>query len=218
MGTTTLSLDDDTKERLKEYRTPHHESWDHLLNGMMNILPTVGEVKEEIEAAEYRSFEGTLERTGGVIQFFNREVGAKRRFHSTYYPDLETAAEQYEKHEEMLPREPDKVIVGGADEMRTEVEGATFRAAEDGMSVGITIPGAFGGVSSHGNEYDYIGEPVYIWNAGRVVQKGVIEDIIHEEAYTGLKLGHNHSKVMLHHPDDEEREEYKQEHVDEDED
>jgi len=49
---------------------------------------------------------------------------------------------------------------------------------------------------------------VYVHNEGRVVQEGVIEDIVHEEAHTALLLGHDHETVMRHHPSDEKREEW----------
>ena len=49
---------------------------------------------------------------------------------------------------------------------------------------------------------------MYVHNEGRVVQEGVIEDIVHEEAHTALLLGHDHETVMRHHPSDEKREEW----------
>jgi hypothetical protein len=71
--------------------------------------------------------------------------------------------------------------------------------------VGIPVPGAFAGTTSHGDEYAYIGEPVYVKNEGDWIQSGVVEDIYHEEAYTALMLGHDYEVEMSNHPDEGRR-------------
>lgn len=222
MGDTSLTVDADTKQRLSdEYRSPEHDSWTEFFEGLMKMLPTREQMQEctweECDRNLLRS--GPVENWGGVIRFFHEEVwedGENSHFYgANYYCSPECAQKAQEQVNAMVPREPDLVRVGGADMMVAEFGGATFYIDGDRMEVGIPLPGAFDGSDSHGNDYDYIGEPVYIQNEGRWVQDGVIENIIHEETHTALILDPHgsYSTVMLNHPDEERRENYEEKHV-----
>lgn len=213
MGNTTISVDEETRKRLQKYRSAHHGSFDEQLNGMMDIIPTIEEMKERVNEDGHVSWQGTPERTGGVIHFFHTTVGESKVTHSSYYPTAEAFAEMQRQIEQQVPTEPDEVIVGGKDELRTSFNGARFHIGGDDRWVSLDIPGAFGGSNESGEEYDYAGEPVYIKNAGEIVQQGVVEDIIHEDAHTAITLTSHHATEMLHHPNDRTREEYKEVHT-----
>lgn len=211
MGDTTLTIDETIKELLKDHRVPAHDSWGSTLYGMMKVLPTPEEVRAELEGHPHKEWRGTLEKTGGVIKFFYHDE--MDVYGSAYFPDVDALIEHEDQMDAQFPREPDEVTVGGDEEIAATFGDATFYFEEGPGEVTIDVPGAFSGSDSHGGEYDYIGEPVYIHNQGEVVQKGVVDDIIHEDAVTGIKLGNDHATEMLNHPDDQKREEYKEQHV-----
>jgi len=213
MGNTTLTISEDTKERLQDHRADEHYSWDEMLDGMMEVLPAVEEVEDGCSHCDDPQFYGgTVEDTGGVVQFFHTEFEDNDIYGTRYFCSTECAHEAQEEVNAMVPEEPEEVLVGGKSEMRASFEGASFYLDRDTREVGIPVPGAFAGGDSHGNEYDYEGEPVYVRNEGKVVQKGVIEDIIHEETHTTLLLGRSIETEMLNHPNAERREEYKEQH------
>jgi len=211
---TTLSVEPETLEQLEEYRAEDHHSWDDVVSGMMKMLPTFREVRDGcVYCDDDRIYNGTPEDTGGVVQFFHTSYNDSDVYGSNYFCSPECAHEAQQEVEEYVPETPDKVLVGGKSEMRAEFVGATFYLDGERMEVSVSVPGAFAGSDSHGNDYDYHGEPVYIYNEGRVVQKGVIEDIIHEETHTALILGHDRATVMLNHPNDKKRVEYEEVHA-----
>lgn len=213
MGETTLTIGEDTKGLLKDYRAAEHESWSDTLTGMMKVAPSVETVEDGCEHCDDSHFyAGTVEETGGVVQFFHTEYEGEDIYGSRYFCSTECANEAQEEVNAMVPEEPDEVLVGGKSEMRASFEDASFYIDRNTKEVGIPVPGAFAGTDSHGNEYDYEGEPVYVRNEGAIVQKGVIEDIIHEETHTALMVGHSIETVMLNHPNEEKREEYKEDH------
>lgn len=212
MGRTTLSIDEQTKERLDLYRHPDHNSWAEQLNGMMEMLPSIEDIQEDgcVNCGETPHRDAPTEDIGGVVRFFYARQ--EDLYGANYFCCPECAKETTDKVQAQIPREPDLVVVGGHEELRTEFTGATFYFDGRDRQVGLDIPGAFGGTDSFGEEYDYIGEPVYLKNEGQWVQKGVIEDIYHEETHTGLDLGYDMETTMLNHPDEEAREEYKEQH------
>lgn len=214
MGDTTLTIDEKTPEKLEAHRGDAYDSWDDYLTAIHEILPDQEELQNGCAWCDKNIiFNGRIEEVGGVIRFFHTEMDGDDVYGSTYYCSVDCAKEAADEMDAMVPEEPDEVLVGGKSELQASFEGATFYLDRDTMEVGIPVPGAFDGTSSHGTEYDYIGEPVYIRNEGDIVQKGVIEDIIHEETHTALLLGHGHETVMLNHPDREKREEYKEQHA-----
>lgn len=217
MGDTTITVDDTTKERLEtDHRADGHYSYDEQLNGMMEMLPTVEEMKEGCANCDTgRLWQGTPEDTGGVIVSFHTEFDGDDVYGATYFCSESCAMEMQEEMQKQIPSDPDEVLVGGADQFRSSFEGATFHIDQTTMEVGIPVPGAFSGQSMAGTEYDYEGEPVYIRNDGQVVQDGVIEDIIHEEGFTTLLLSRSegYDTVMLNHPNEEKRQNYEENHV-----
>jgi ribosomal protein S27E len=214
MGNTTLSVDEETKERLEDHRAPGHHSWDEALHGMMELLPAVDEIQEGCgECGQGGLLGGVPEDGGGVIRYFSTVQDGTDIHDANYYCSNECLGEVVERMDHYVPEEPDVVIVGGGGELRAEFGDATFYIDGDTMEVGLPVPGAFDGEDSHGNQYAYYGEPVYVVHDGEVVQKGVIEDIIHEETHTALILEHDHSTTMLHHPNDDKREQYEDNHV-----
>ena len=214
MGETTLTITDGTKDRLEDHRHDEHDSWSETLDGMMEMLPSIESFNEGCRNCEEEPFmDVPPEEYGGVVRWFKTEVEGNDVFGMNYYCSPECANEVAEEMEKYVPENPDEVVVGGLSELRTSVYGASFYLDRDRMEVGVPVPGAFGGESSHGTEYDYIGEPVYVYHDGDFRHTGVIEEIIHEEAHTALLLGRNIEVEMLNHPDDERREEYEEQHA-----
>lgn len=204
MADTTLTIDDETKERLDNYRHPDHENWADVLDSFMQILPSYEDLDDGcMNCGEERFVDTQIEDHDGTVQWFHTEFDGNDVYGSNYYCSPECAHEQQEEANSYVPENPDLVVIGGKDEMRTEFKGATFYLYRDTMEVGIPIPGAFGGSDSHGNEYAYEGEPVYIKNEGQWVQKGVIDNIIHEETHTALILEHEFNVTEEYHPDSE---------------
>lgn len=213
-GGSSIPASDEVRERLQSYRGPWHDSWNDVLNGMMDILPSTEQFSDGCTncGKNVLAF-GSPENVSGTIQYFNVDHEGVEYTQTVFYCSAECAMEAQEEMEKHVPESPDKVIVGGKSEMRTEFSDASFYIDRDTMEVGLDIPGAFAGESSHDYEYDYTGEPVYVWNEGAVRQKGVIEDIIHEEKHTALMLEHDVETTMLNHPNEEKREEYKEKHA-----
>lgn len=213
MGDTTLSISDETRERLDNYRGGEHGSVDDVLNGLMHMVPTVEEIQDGcdfVDCDKHHIYRGTPEDTGGFIEFFYAEEHDVRGV--MYFCSAECAKAAVDRRQARMPHNPDRVLVGGRGELRAEFEDATYHFEGKEHSVLIPVPGAFTGTSSVDHEYDYVGEPVYICNEGDVVQMYVVEEIVHEETHTALLLGHDYPVTMLAHPDDEQRELYEEEH------
>lgn len=213
MAETTITVSEDVKEQLADLRSEDHETWNDLFIDVCRIFPTPEEAKTQLEDSML-PWKGSVVKTGGVIQFFDQDVQGTRQYFSVYFPTMESAIETYEQGQHQVPEEPDKIIVGGVSEGRVEVEGNGLSMVLNGdaFQVGFDLPGAFGGFDSRGEPYEYEGEPVYIVNNGDVVQEGVVEEIIHDDFHTTLDLGHDYETTQLHHPDEEVREQYKEEH------
>lgn len=215
MGKTSLPATEATRERIERYRVAEHDSIDDVLNDMMNRLPTVEEMREGCVQCGEGELPGgkTPDEWGGIAHSFSHEISGSREYYSNYFCSPECAQEFQEEAQRYVPEEPDLVVIGGKDEMRFEVEGARFHIDETDRSVGFDIPGALTGTDSHGNEFDYVGEPVYIKNDGEWVQSGIAADIINEETWTAVPLEKDFSAERLHHPDDEIREQFLEERV-----
>lgn len=213
MGETTLTIDELTRERLDIHRADAHDSWDETLDSLMEVMPTPGDVREGCTNCDTElRWEGTVEDTGGCIVFFRAEYDDNTMYGSNYYCSAECAHEAQQEAQKYVPERPDRVLVGGKGEPQTGFGDASFYLDGEVREVSLNLPGAFAGTDSHGNEYDYFGEPVYVENEGQWVQSGVIEDIIHEESHTALLLGHDHETEMLLHPDEEKRADYRERH------
>jgi len=212
---TTLTLSEEQLERLKAYRHSEHDSWVQTVESILHVLPDTGEVYDDGCMVCGTAPAGTrpIAEAGGVVRWFHHEAGGEDLFGNNYFCSLECAAKQSEKEEKALPPSPDEVLVGGANELQVSVADASFHLSGAERSVGIDIPGAFVGESNLGQDYDYVGEPVYVIEDDEVRQSGIIEDIIHEEAWTGLSLRHGGSpasfaRLRLNHPDEMARESF----------
>lgn len=214
---TSIGLSQKTRDELDDYRSPGHASMEETVEGMMKMLPSAEEILED--GCRYSECErnhwspAKPEDKGGVIQWFHTEVPPddKPIWSAGYFCSTECAAAAQDEIDRMVPRNPDEVVVGGYNELRTAVEGARFFLDYETREVSIDVPGAFSGLDDLGNEYAYEGEPVYIIEDGRVRQTGIIENIIHEETHTALILAPgytDHVAVMANHPDHDRREEF----------
>jgi len=202
---TSLTVDKETLERLREYRTDDHYTWDEAINDLLHTVPSAKKLREGCDQCGERILRNRRRSDSHtVVESYTVDEGGEQFHVGRLYCCIDCARQANEEANAWVPENPEKVTVGGKSETRAEVEDATFYLDRDRMEVGIPVPGAFGG----GDEYDYEGEPVYVHNKGRVVQKGVIENIIHEETHTALILGHGHETVMRHHPNEEKREEW----------
>jgi hypothetical protein len=211
---TTISLDWDVKERLGEnYRHDKHRTWTEWCEAVMRILPPLDEFECVNCGEEPWNTEVPTEEYGGVIRWFKAEYDDQEFWNSNWYCSAECLEEMEDDIQRQVPEMPDRVLVGGADEIRCGIEGARFMIDGEQQSVTVGTPGALSGTSVGGREYDYVGEPVYIKNRGEVVQHGVVDDIIHEEAHTVIILGHDHATELLNHPDEQKREEYEEMHA-----
>jgi hypothetical protein len=136
MGETTLTIDTDTKELLTDYRAAEHDSWADTLTGMMKLAPSVEAVKDGCEYCDDSHFyAGSVEETGGVVQFFHTEYEGEDIYGSRYFCSTECAHEAQEEVNAMVPEEPDEVLVGGKSEMRATVKGASFYIDRDTKEV-----------------------------------------------------------------------------------
>lgn len=210
---TSIGLSQETRDRLDEYRGPGHASMEDVIWGLMTIVPPADDILDA-EACSWEDCENPLwvpdrpEWRGGVIRWWASEEDEGWITGKAYYCSPEHAAKDQEKIDEMMPTDPDTVIVGGHGEHRVEIEGARFHFADEPKEIAFDVPGAFEGETRHGGEYEYVGEPVYVFNAGHVRHTGVIEEIVHEEAITAFHLGRDVPVEMSNHPEDDRREEW----------
>jgi hypothetical protein len=203
MADTTVTFDDSKKERLSKYRTDAHDSWGDVLDGLMDIVPTPEKVAEDgcINCGQTPRFPDQIWSSEGAIHFFKTDFEGNELRYANYFCSPGCAQEAQEDAEAHLPREPDTVIVGGLEDQRVKLNGATFLLDGQAMEVGLNIPGAF-------SDEDHTGTPVYIENGEKIVQEGVIDHVAHEENHTTLVLGRDHGVTRRNHPDEETREEY----------
>jgi len=212
MGKTGITTQEETRDRLRNYRHPDHDSWDDVLNGMMDLLPAIDAIQDDgcVRCGETPFADRPTERLSGFIHFFTAEIeaedGYREVLESNYYDSRECVTEAINDQEKFAARNPDLVVVGGKHQYQTELHETTFHLEQTRMEVGFDIPGAFDGESAHGTEYDYIGEPVFVKNHGDWVHSGIISDIIHEEGHTSLILDHS-VEARFYHPVEEKREE-----------
>lgn len=220
---TSVTLEDITKERLEQYRTPDHDNYSETLESLFTVVPTPTEMLADgcVECDDSPYMHGTdgqsVDDIGGVTFTFTADAGGGREItDSLYFCSPECLREHRDRGEKYVPDEPDLVRVGGADELPVELDSAGFGIDGESMWVTIDAPGAFRGESTAVDvEFDYEGEPIYVRNGDDWVQEGVVEEIHHEETRTTLSMCRDdYETMMLNHPDDERREKYKEDHVD----
>lgn len=211
---TSIGLSQETKDRLEDRRAPGHASMEDVIAGLLEIVPPVDEILDE-EACSWRGCDhniwnpSTPEKKGGVIRYFHTEHDDADIFGSNYFCSIECAAKVAEETEKMAATHPDKFIIGGMDEMRFEVTNDDLRLfhRDDGQELSIPAPLDLVGETKY-HEFDYHGEPIYVWNAGKTRFAGVIGEIIREETHTAINLGRDHTAEQLNHPNDEKRQSF----------
>lgn len=187
---TTIGISDETREQLDEYRAPGHETWEDVLCGLMRMVPPVDDIEAGCaQCGATPVYDGYIENVSGVIQWLH--IDSYDMYHSEYFCSPVCAREATEERQKYIPEYPDRVHVGGYERPRASFEGARFYIDGETREVAIDVPGAFS---------SYAGEPVYISNEGEIVQDGVVEEIIHEDAHTVLLLGRNQDVVETCHP------------------
>lgn len=199
---TTISVSDETKAQLANYRDSNHHSWDAVIQSMMHVLPNVEEWRDGCaNCGKEPPASWTMAETGGVVSWFEVDRD-NRTFHvSTPFCSPECLVEHREEVEAYFPEHPDEVIVGGREMVRTTVESATMYVDEETKEISFPIPGAFDGTNSHGDDYEYVGEPVYVKHQDRWIDQGVIGQIIHEDHLTTFLLESDYDVTKRYHPD-----------------
>lgn len=205
----SLAVKQSTKDDLdKEYYGPEYPSQDVLVKGMMAALPTQEQIEEGCYQCDKPFHTTKFEELNAVIHTFYSEEHDHRA--TRIFCSESCFHEARESERADFPHHPQKVVVGGKDELRAVIGDAEFIIDGNRMEVSIDVPAAFSGTDSHGDEYDYEGEPVFIQNDGdEWVQDGLVDDIINEEAHTALVLDPAHAENLEpHHPDPEVREDF----------
>jgi len=209
MGRTSIQVDEETRDRLDTHHAPGHDSLDDTLNSLMDRVPTPEAVREGCsECGDLPMSNGYPERANGVVLVEYGEAEGFVHQQSEWFCSPECAAEAAAERQAYIPEHPDRVVVGGFTSLQSTHTDTTFYMDGTAMEVSFPIPGGFEGQGASGQEYDYIGEPVYVYHEGKWRHRGVIEDIIHEEARTVLVLEHDLHIAKQFHPDERVREEY----------
>ena len=213
-GKTTVTLTDEERERLEDYEHDDHYRVGEAVGMLMDVVPTLDDIGDGCtNCGEGPRRDGPIDQFGGVIQHMHLDpVNTEGAWtEALWFCSPECVIEFEEERQKAIPSDPDKVVVGGKDELRTTISDASFIMDGRSMQVGLDVPGAFAGETTFGGELDYIGEPVWVYKDGKVRQSGVIEDIFHEEAHTTLGLEHDYLWTALCHPDEEQTEEFLEE-------
>lgn len=213
---TSIGLSQDTRDRLDDYRAAGHDSMEDVIDGLMEIVPPADDILDG-DACSWDECDKRFvipdapEDRGGVIEWFSAEFEGDQIYGNAYFCSPEHAAAHAEKTEEMAAVYPDKLIVGGMNEMRFEIttDDMRLRHRDDGTK-GVSIPAPIDivGTDAHGHEFNYHYEPIYVENGGKIRQYGVISEILREETHTAITIDTDRHTAMAHHPDEEKREEH----------
>lgn len=214
MGQTTLTVDAEVKPQLEAHRHPEHDNWTDVIESLCARTPTIEDIQEGCSNCGDRPPNDPPEEGGGAVQWFSHTLPERDGSitNAQYFCDEECFMEFQEEVDAHFPETPDEVVVGGVEELQTSFSDARFLIDGDVQSLHVDVPGAFSGDDGAGGEYDYLGEPVYIRNAGKWVQDFVIEEILHEDATTSLLLGYGWATTKANHPSEQVREEFFRSH------
>jgi len=215
MDQTSITISEHAKSYLENLRPETHDSWSETILSACHILPPLEEIHDECtntDCDRRLEYLDDPEDGGGVIRWHVVERDGKPVYGASYFcsPECLQAVEERIGHK--FPDEPDLVRVGGRSQFEVEFGGAEYILDGEQQWVSIPLPGAFDGQSDHGDEYDYVGEPLYIKHDGEWVQSAVVEEVFNEEGHTSLQLGTNVPVQRLNHPEEETREEYLEHH------
>lgn len=204
-GHTTVTLQDAEREQLAEYEHGDHYRVGEAVDMLMSLVPSPDKIRDDgCRNCGTPPANDPLDKQNGIIMHeytYLQDRDEPWQF-AYWFCSLECAHEWDEERRNMVPHNPDKVVVGGRDEFRTTMHDATFHMDEQTKQVGFDVPGAFTGEAQHSGEYAYIGEPVWVYADGKVRQAGVIQEIIHEEAHTTLDLDWSYAVPQAYHPDE----------------
>lgn len=204
MAETSLTIDEEVRERLDDYRHPSQLSWSDVLDAMMDRLPTVEEIEDACSncGEEFRTA-GPYDEMGGFVQWYTLPDDLGGDPQVAFFCSRSCLEQSFEMKDTYLPESPDRLVVGGAEVPRVEIE-QSLSFYKDGhrTSVGIDLPGLFTGDEV---PYDYEGEPLYVQNRGTWIETGVVEEIVHDDDHTTLLIENNRTIEKAHHPDPEQR-------------
>lgn len=192
MGETTITTDEDAKNRLVELPA---DNWSERLNGIARILPSREDIFDEGCQVCDRTppSDASIGDVCGAFHHISHTV-EDNEFHDThYFCSLECAAEFQKGIDDAFPTNPDLVLVGGKDCPRVKVTNAEFLIDGSAMEVTVGLPGAF-------STCEFVGEPVYVVNKGEIRHSGLVERIFHEETTTTLALEHDYEVVDVYRP------------------
>jgi len=220
MGRTSLTVDDGTRDAVEDRQLPGHDSLGETVEDLTHMVPSADAFAEGCHGPECDRDprqDDEYSDSGYIFRPLYTEYDYGDEAHTVRGVELFCSRECFGSHHEEMdrqfPNEPDEVIVGGRREMQTSFSGAQFIIDGEQHTLSISIPGALVGGDRFGNRYNYRGEPVYIMDDERgVLRSYVIEDIVHEEVHTAVLLEKDTAVEMYHHPDDEQRREYKEMH------
>lgn len=204
MGDTTLTIDEDVKERLDEYRFPTQESWNEWLEWAMAVLPTPEEFSSGCDHCDL-GFDDQFrpQESSFIIEhYYMDDTPAGSVSGQSLWATKECVREVQDSIDHQFPSDPDTVRVGGMERFVSEFGDARFFLDGKTKQVTIGVPNAF-------ND-GYVGEPLYIEDRGEWTNSFTITDIYHEEGTTTLELGMDHSVESLHHPDEDKATDFAQ--------
>jgi len=165
---TSLTVEVDAKEQVDEIR-PVDQTWTEFFVTLRTLLDSLAGEETECRNCDRKiAPQADLIDQGGVIYW--ERVGTQDGHEYTlneYFCSPECGKEWIDSINEQVPREPDEVIVGGRARPDILLNDATYLIDGESRELSINIPGAF---SVDGA--DWVGEPVYIRNGGRIVQTG----------------------------------------------
>lgn len=212
MGSTTLTIDEATKERLDQYRHEDHYNYSEVLESMMAVLPTNEEMEEGCaHCQEGPAADRPIDELHGIVWWFQLPEEAGGDMAVNWLCSRDCIDEMSAAIDKQIPREPDLIRVGGHEVPAVDVtDDLTFHVELDRWEVGIGLPGLF---ASTEHSYDYDGEPVYVKYQGEWVHSAVIDEIIHEEDHTALLLEPDLDVTMPNHPDERERKKWEEDHA-----
>lgn len=201
MGTTTIPVSEDVKERLEHHRFDGHNSWDDVLIGMMEMLPDKTSVEDEgCINCNSNIFGDTLEESGGLVNFYRFEDRGVEYTCTNYFCSPDCFMEFQNEIDKQLPTYPDRVTIGGRKFNRCEIQSPHLIC--DGKSFDLTVDAPFAFMSDNSS---YEGEPVYVWHEGKYRLSGVVTKIIHEFGSTTLRFAPDFAVTEQLHPDDEKQ-------------
>lgn len=207
---TTVSLDEDVKQRLESLRHPDHDDWNDVVETIVGVLPSYDAIGEDgcKNCGGGLHEDAPLDQSRGYIHWSRLAAEYGGGLYTEWYCSRSCLEAGLEEQDKYAPNHPDRVVVGGHEQPRVELTDATFGMDGAAMWVGLDVPGAFSGKKRHSGEFSYEGEPVYVQNRGEWVHTGVIESIFHEEGSTSLDLDtfDDDGRIRLNHPEEEIRE------------